>query len=197
MTFVISSVKVQIRFSFFAVTAAMLFCARHEIVIICLLSSLFHECGHLFFLALFGERPERIVFAQFGIRIDRQQSVSLDYKKEAVIALGGIAMNFLLCVFFTAVYFICKNELLLYGVFSNILIAALNMMPIDMLDCGNFLRYMLLMRYDEQKTEKVLKRVSDITALVMTALFVVYTICFSFNLSFAAVEIYVIITSRH
>lgn len=196
MTFVISGVKIRLGFSFFAVTAAMLFCAKQEIVLICLFSSLLHECGHLFFLLLFGERPEKIVLAQFGIRIDRQESVNVGYKKEAVIALGGVMVNFILCVVFALLYYIYKSEVFLYGVFSNVLIAALNLMPIGMLDCGNFLRCVLLLRCDEEKTEKVLKVVSDITACIMMLLFIVYTICFSFNLSFAAVELYVIITSR-
>lgn len=193
MTLVISNVKIKLKFSFFAVTAAMLFCAKQDIVLLCLASSLLHECGHLFFMFIFGEKPERIVLGEFGIRIDRQENVNVSYKKEAVIALGGVAVNAVLCAAFVLLYFTSKREIFLYGVFSNALIAALNLLPIGMLDLGNFLRCVFLMRFDEETTEKRLGILSVVTAVVLTVLFILYTIFISFNLSFAAVDFYVIL----
>ncbi|MGN0468156.1 MAG: hypothetical protein ACI4GY_05485, partial [Acutalibacteraceae bacterium] len=60
------------------------------------------------------------------------------------------------------------------------------------LDAGNFLRYILLMSFDEEKTQKILLAVSDASVCVLCLLCVFYTIFVSVNISFITVCIYII-----
>lgn len=182
-------------FSFFAILTVMLMTANHSIAMISLVSSLLHECGHLIFMYIFGEPPECVTLGAFGIRIERLGTSSIGYKKEAVIAIGGVAVNFLLAMIFLAVFVIFDYEFALMSMFVNVFIAGLNLMPVGMLDAGRFLRYILNMRIDEDETERILIRISDITVFCFTAFCVLYTVLIGLNLSLIAVAVYLIFTN--
>ncbi len=184
--------RLKLTFSFFAVITLMFLTAEERVVAVCLLSSLLHECGHLFFMLVFGEKPNEVVFGAFGIRIERLGASSLSYKKEAVIALGGVAVNFVLALVFFVYYVFSKSETAILGIFVNLFIASLNLMPVGVLDLGNFLRYILLVKYDEEKTAKVLSSVSDVSVCLFCAFTIFFTLIFSVNVSLIAVCVYLI-----
>lgn len=192
LTVKIGKTGITVGFSFFAVLALMLLFAQRKIVAVCLVSSLLHECGHLLFLYLFKSMPQKVIFGAFGIRIDRTETAALSYQKEAVISIGGVLVNFVLAALFLIFYLKIKSEEACCGVFVNIFIAALNLIPVGMLDAGNFLRYILLMSFDEEKTQKILLAVSDASVCVLCLLCVLYTIFVSVNISFITVCIYII-----
>ncbi|MCM1545115.1 MAG: hypothetical protein NC110_07450, partial [Ruminococcus sp.] len=182
----------KFRFSFAAVVTIMLLTANSKIAAISLVSSLFHECGHLVFMFAFGEKPSRVELGAFGIRIERLGASTISYQKEAVIAIGGVCVNFLIALLCLAVYLIFGSETALMTVFINIFIASLNLMPVGMLDAGRFLRYILSMQSDEEKTEKLLNCISNITVICFTAFCVLYTAASGVNISLIAVAVYLI-----
>lgn len=193
MTFEIFSSRIRFDFSFFAVLTLMLLTAQKEIVIVCVVSSLLHECGHLVLLCVFKEKTESVVFGAFGIRIDRAAVSTLSYKKEAAVASGGVIVNFILAGIFYVVFNVNESQTAFFGVFVNLFIAALNCMPVSVLDSGNFLRYILLVHFDEEKVAAVMHKVSDITTVLFTLFCVWFTLCVSLNISLIAVCVYLIV----
>ena len=106
----LNKTRFSLTFSFVAVLTLMLIFCNEEIVAVSIFSSFFHEGGHLFFMLLFGERPSSVCFGAFGIRIERYNDTFLQRKKEALIALGGIAGNCLLFVCGSCFYFMYNSN---------------------------------------------------------------------------------------
>ena len=190
MTIESSDTRFRLTFSFFAVITAMLLTCDRRIVIISALSSLLHECGHLALLFVFGEKPECVVFGAFGIRIERQGVSSLSYKRQAAVAMGGISVNLALAVVFAVLYGCFSSEVLAVGFAVNIFIGGLNMIPVGILDAGQFLRYILLERFEEDETESRLNIVSDFSVLLFACFCVFYTVFFGLNASLICVCLY-------
>ena len=93
MIFYIGSIKIKLSFSFVALIVLMIIMCDERTVICSLLSSVIHECGHLFFMCVTTDIPKCIDFTLFGMRIDRNSNTCISYKKEVLVALGGIIFN--------------------------------------------------------------------------------------------------------
>ena len=190
MTFIVGSSRYKIDFTFaLTVTLMLIFCHK-ETVLLCLVSSLLHEAGHLMLMYILEQKVTDVIFGAFGIRIDRQSEMGTSYKNEAVIAFGGIGVN-LLIAFTSAVYYNfthCSFSMRLTAV--NIFIAIFNSIPIDTLDMGRVLRYTLLCRYDESRCHIIMKAVSVIAVNILALLCIIYSLSFTVNVSLIAVTVY-------
>lgn len=184
---------IKISFPFFALITAMLLCCDEKVVLLCLTSSLFHECGHLIFMYIFGDIPSLVEFGVFGIRIEREQSSVISYKKEALIALGGILVNFTVALWGIIYYYIRKADSGLEIFFVNVLIATVNIIPAKVLDMGRAIKCLLLLRYKEEKAERIADAVSFCAVNIFAVAVIFYTLCFSVNISLIFIAIYLYI----
>ena len=166
----------------------MLLLCDSETVFVSLFSSLLHEAGHIFFLVLFHQPPSIICFGAFGIRIERQNGSYLSTKKEALVALGGVAVNLLLTLSGVAIYIVLKSGIGLKLAFVNGFIGAFNMLPVGLLDFGRFLECILCNKPDAQRH---LKAISLFTAVLVAVGCVLYNIFVGINVSLIAVSIYI------
>ncbi len=188
-------VSIRLSFSFAAVITLMLLICREEIVLISLFSSLFHEGGHLFFMLLFSDAPESISFGAFGIRIERACAVQLSYKKEAVIALGGVIGNFILA-FLSFLFYYFSNSYVCFEFFCvNVFVASFNLLPVRQLDAGRFAECILMSAADSSVTERVMRLLTAVTVLGLAAFCIIYNIYFGLNVSLIAVTAYLIFIS--
>lgn len=189
----IKKTKVSLTFPFAAVVMLMLLICNSEVVFISLFSSLFHESGHLFFMLLSGDKPSHICLGAFGIRIERTQTRILEYKKEALIALGGVFANILLAAIGFFIYTLCASLWAAKLMAVNLFLALFNMLPVRLLDCGRFLECAFNCRFSHEKSEKVLGVVSAVTAVAVFTGCLFYNIFISVNVSMIAVSIYIIL----
>lgn len=186
---------VSVTFPFAATVVLMLLWCEEEIVIISLFSSLFHESGHLFFMLLFSCVPRLIEFGAFGIRIEKNENRLISYRKEAIIALGGIFSNMILSAVGIGFYFWVKNEWSLRLFAVNIFIALFNLIPVRQLDAGRCLECIFSSFADEEKGERILNLISSFSVFFVAVCCVLYNIFISFNISFIAVTVYLILIS--
>ena len=93
-----SRCSLRVNFSFFAVLALMLLFRDRQTALVCFLSAMLHECGHLLLLGLFGARVRAVAFSGAGVVIERDDVLSLPGSREALAALGGVAVNGMLCL---------------------------------------------------------------------------------------------------
>lgn len=190
MTLIVGNTRYKIDFTFaLTVTLMLIFCHK-ETVLLCLVSSLLHEAGHLILMYIFKQRVTDVTFGTFGIRIDRQFETRASYKNEAVIAFGGIGVNLIIALT-SAIYHSfsgCSFSMRLMAV--NIFIAIFNSIPIDTLDMGRVLRYTLLCRYDESLCHIVMKTVSFIAVNLLALTCIIYSLSFAVNVSLIAVTVY-------
>ncbi|MGN1194439.1 MAG: hypothetical protein ACI4SB_03055 [Acutalibacteraceae bacterium] len=192
MTIELLGTVFRLNFSFFAVLTAMLLTCDSRIVTVSIVSSLLHECGHLAFMYAYKEPPDKVIFGGFGIRIERSGVSSLSYARCAAVSIGGVVVNVILATIFFVLYKFFGYTVFSVGLAVNILIGGLNMMPVGILDAGQFLRYILLERFDEDKTEKALEIVSDFTVLIFAFFCVGYTVFVGLNASLICVCLYLL-----
>ena len=194
MQLTVNKTRVSVTFPFAAVIMLMLLLCDSETVFVSLFSSLLHEGGHLFFMLLFHDFPSFICFGAFGIRIERSDNTFLNYKKEALIALGGIMINAVLTLVGAAVYLLSENPFGVKLAAVNGFIGAFNMLPVSLLDFGRFLECMLCQRENSQRS---LRFVSLFTAFAVGAGCVFYNIFFGVNVSLIAVSVYIILITTY
>lgn len=188
-------VRIVLSFSFVAVVALMLIFCQEDIVLISLFSSLFHEGGHLFFMLLFSDTPKHVIFGAFGIRIEREYAEHLSYKKEALVALGGIIGNGILAFLSVLFYYISKSPVCFKFFAVNIFVALFNLMPVRQLDAGRFSECIFKSVTDVAASERMLKYLSLITVTVIAAGCILYNIYIGLNVSLIAVTTYLILIS--
>ena len=153
-------------------------------------ASLLHEAGHLFFMYAYGEKILSVCFGAFGVRIDKASSSLISYKAEVFIALGGIIVNFLLAFLSIMYYYLMKSQSALTFSLINTLIAIFNCIPLYVLDMGRAVKGLLLMRYDEEKSEKLLRIISVIFVNLLAAGCCIYSAFIGVNVSLIAVTVY-------
>lgn len=192
LTFRFKDTLIIVEFSFFAVLCLTLLLCQRQIVLACLASSFLHECGHIVPTVLLGGKISKLVFGGFGIRLEKNENVLLSYGREAVIALGGVAVNAALFSVSLLLFFKTEKEIFAIFSFVNFFIAALNLIPVGILDSGNFLRYILLMRFDDLKTQNISGIVSNVFTFLLCAVCIVYTALFKINPSFITVCAYLV-----
>ncbi len=184
--------KFKLSFSFAALLVLMIILCEERIVIYSLACSLIHESGHLFFMYLSGDVPGKVVFTLFGIRIDRTDGGAVSYKKELLIAFGGIIFNTLFAlVCLTAYCFTERSDFVIISA-VNLIIAAVNSFPVSVLDCGRALHYAFLMRTSKEKSEKYSDTVSAVFTAAFTAVSLLYTVIIGFNISLVCINLYLI-----
>ncbi len=190
MTFEIKGTEIRLNFSFvFVITLMLIFC-QQRVIMSCLLSSVLHEGGHLIFMLTFGEKILSVIFGAFGVRIERVSKANLSYKKEALIALGGIIINFLLAFLGGMYYYFTKSENALMFSFINIFVAAFNCVPVSVLDMGRALRSMLMTKYDEAKADKAVSVISLVSVNIIMLFSLGYCLFVGVNFSLIFVSLY-------
>ncbi len=157
---------------------------------LCLVSSMLHEIGHLFFMYVFRQRVESVTFGAFGVRIQRHSDCRISYKKEVIIAFGGIMINFLVAIFAYLYYYLWDSDFALKLTGVNIIIALFNTIPVDILDMGRVIRYTLLCFAEENYCDRILKIISAVFVNVLAVLCICYSIFIGVNISLIAVTLY-------
>lgn len=190
MTLIVGPTRYKIDFTFALTVTLMLIFCHSQTVLLCLISSMLHEAGHLILMYISSQKVTSVTFGAFGVRIDRQYTSSLSYKNEAIIAFGGIGVNLLIALT-SAVYSYfteCSFSLRLTAV--NIFIAIFNSIPIDTLDMGRVLRYTLLCVYDESQCDRIMKIISAVAVNILALLCLIYSLKFTVNPSLIGVTVY-------
>ncbi len=183
------STEINLSFSFVALTVVMLLICNEEIVFCSFVSSFIHECGHLFFMVLSGEKPKKIMITVFGMRIDCAEMSRISYNKEILIALGGIIFNIIFGVaFFTAYEFRGNYHLMMISA-VNFLIAAVNSVPVSALDLGRAVRcFFRYKEFDDRYPEMI----SYVCTAVFVVLSVLYVLRHGINISLIVINLYLI-----
>lgn len=172
MNFKFKDIDFEITFLFVALITFVITMNVPANVLITIVSSLFHETGHLLTMSAVGNKPQTVRFEITGMNIKRQQSIKISTKNELLIALGGPFANgvlFVICCFAICFY---KSEILLTVACINLILMTFNLLPVKRLDGGMALYFLLSRRFDAEFCSKILK----ITSIVFITLIYVWGI---------------------
>ncbi len=192
MRFETADTSFRISFSFIAFVVLMMLLCDEKIVFISLCSSVFHETGHMLFIYFVGDKPKAVELTLFGMRIDRTDHSIFSYKKEALIAAGGIIFNLIFALCCYIIFLTTKNKILFILAVVNIVIASINSVPVRILDAGRIIRCLLLSRFDNEKSETIVDYISYISVILLSAVTLIYCIFVNINFSLIAVTIYIL-----
>lgn len=152
------------------------------IMIFCMI----HELGHILAGIFLKLKPEKIDIMPFGLSVQFKlfpddynnkvlKSNQLQIKK-IIIAMAGPITNFVLII---AAYFMKLSiEVKSIIIYSNMIIALFNLLPIYPLDGGRILKGILNIMYGRKRTEKIMNKVSNILIVFITMIcaFLVYVL---------------------
>ncbi len=179
-------ISVQISPLFFALLATLLIYEQKGLAAGCLAASLLHECGHLLVMFWRKSPPRSIVIGAFGMRIEREGSLRLSFLDDLLIAAGGPLMNILCCCLFL---FFGKQP----AAAIHLLIACLNLLPIEALDGGEILLCILYRHLPRDKARKWVLFCSLLTIFPLGVVGFFVLMQSGYNVSLLVVDIYLIL----
>ena len=177
-------------FSFVALIVFMVLIKEDRIVLLSLLSSFVHEAGHFIFMKINKAYIDEVKFGLFGMRIERIKAGALSFYKEMMIAAGGIIFNLLFSLICYIIYEINRNSNLLILSAVNIIIAAVNSIPVGILDSGRIIYCILMIYYDESEAEKIIDCISFIFTVLFSLFTLIYCLSSGINLSLLIINLY-------
>ena len=171
-------IKVDLKiFLFFLI---FLITRKIKIYGILMLFALIHEFGHLICGLILGYKPEKMTILPYGVKISFKANASdynkkilkgnLNLVKKIILAFAGPLTN-IICIFITLLIGNkIKFEIYQYIIYSNMLIALFNLLPIYPLDGGRILKEILHIFYGLRKSYKISQIISEATLYVITAI---------------------------
>ncbi len=173
-------IKVDLKiFLFFII---FLITQKVKIYSIIMIFSLIHELGHLLCGMLLGFRPDKMTILPYGLKINFKTRIeeynkkigkgSIIGVKKIILALAGPITN-IICIIITYIY--GKNNMISienyqYIIYSNMLIAIFNLLPIYPLDGGRIVKEITHIKFGGRKSYHTTCFISEITLYALTAI---------------------------
>ena len=148
----------------------IIFVLTHQIEIYAwiMLFAFVHELGHMITGMLLKLKPKSLSFMPFGISITFE---TYEYKKlieikKIIIAIAGPLLNLVICIMASLLHMNTETKQLI--IYSNILIAIFNLIPLYPLDGGRILKGIIRLRYQEIESDKIVNKISNILIILLT-----------------------------
>lgn len=168
--------KVKIGISFVLMALAFLLSRQFLLFINYIVALIFHEMAHIYVAKAKGYNTDAIKFDMLGANIKLDNKIQKD--DLFVIAFAGPAINFIICLLCTSLWWIVPEMYVFTADFFrfNLLLASFNILPIEPLDGAKILDSFLSKK--NKKLSKILTYSINIIAII---LFVILFIISCFN----------------
>ncbi len=178
-----AKLKITIHPLFFIFGLYFAFIGKVFSFIIFTLTALIHEFGHFIFSSKLGYELDNIILMPYGALL-YGDTASLSYKDECKIALGGPFINFIIVIFFVALWWFFPSlypytELV---VTANVSLCVINLLPCYPLDGGRFLLASLRLFLSKKVAENIVRWLGVTLSILLFALFI-YSIFTTLNIT--------------
>lgn len=192
MQFEIMGCRIKISFCFVLFLTTVMIMDKSGAIIWSMAAAITHELAHVFMMIVVGNRPKEINCSLFDINICDSSRMSGNYKKDILILIAGPTSNFFMGLMYYCLYIITREEFLLIPCIENVVIGALNSLPIASLDGGQLLYIIVSTKINVQMAERVVQIVSIIFILPLFILGFYMLIQSKYNFSMLLVASYLI-----
>lgn len=174
-----STMKIRLHLKIFIFIVIFILTRQIEIYGVLMLFAVFHELGHMIAGIFLGFKPNSIEIMPVGLSVGfaskvdnynkKIKNATLLTLKKIIIAASGPITNLIfigLFSFFNFNFFYIDRELIIY---SNILIAIFNLIPIYPLDGGRIVKGILHILYGREESCEYTNKISNICISLLTA----------------------------
>lgn len=164
------NIKINLKIFLFAII--FYFTKQIHIYALLMLFAFCHEMGHLLCGILMGLKPKSLKIMEVGLSIEFEiYSKNIKDKLQAKkiwIALAGPITNIIIMLI--TIIFSKNIETILYGeiIYSNLLIAIFNLLPIYPLDGGRILKEVIHIMKGRKKAIELTNYISNVSMVLLT-----------------------------
>lgn len=187
--------KIRVSLPFLILVCALFVLDKNGVLFYTLLAAALHEAAHILAIKCCGGTLEKIEIRAFGVRIEVPELALMPYKKEIIIAAAGPLAG-LLCAF------ICIAAARLfnfpppsYFIGINIVIAAINLIPVYPLDGGRIALSAFLLLFGERAGYTAAHVLAIFAVASMFSLCVICALNNSLNPTLAIFSVYIAVCS--
>ena len=174
--------KISISFAFSVFLALAANISEGRTYLLTLFFSFLHELTHIYFLFLFGVKRTELNFSPGGIKMTCDEMESLSYRKTVICSLSAPAVNILTGAVFLLMGYIYPSQLLLTASYINLIIGAVNLLPLSFLDGGRGLNAFLLRYLSPDRVYRISDILSVITLIFLASVFFMFLFMKKFHL---------------
>ncbi|MBQ5765036.1 MAG: site-2 protease family protein [Clostridia bacterium] len=165
LDFRLFGIRFSVSVGFLGLLCLMLYIDKSGLMLPTLLSTLFHEFGHLLSLLMLNLKPKGVVFKVGAISIIG--SFALNTRGELFLNLAGPILNFLLFFIFFGCYLILGTAFTRDFALINLVLGVFNLLPVTGLDGGSIVSILLLKILKPLTANTVCIIISAITILLI------------------------------
>ena len=166
--------RIDLKILFFLIL--FYFTKQIKIYLIIMFFSFIHELGHLIIGLILKMKLEKLEILPYGCAVSfKNNTKDIDEKninrnvlelKKIVIALSGPIVSLIIALIYMNIepLYLSKTDI----VYSNILIALFNLIPIFPLDGGRIINGVLHIKYGSTKSQILTSKISYVTMIILT-----------------------------